>query len=497
VLARQYRRLLVAYPRAYRDERGDEIIATLLDLAGPRQRRPTIADAIDLLGSGVRRRLGTASVAGFEAGLRLAAPFALAIAAGVSAYAWWRVEPMAPGAVGGLLGRFRTLGPMVYAGWLLAAMARSVLRPRPGRVVIGIALALTVVVPLFAPLTTVDRPPLWVLFALGLFGLLALAGTPVGAPSTDERLAVPAGAVAVAVTASAVVLAWPPAGGGFDYYYQPTIARVGAVVGATVAAVAAIAVARVVRRRPAQEWLWATVLLGLPAGWLGPFDSARLRYAAEADIPRFGRLAQIILATCLAAVAMVTLVRRHRPGGNPPPALARFGAATLAALAGVAAFAGLGRLGVVGFTGPTLRSGLPWHVVGTGVVVLVVGAVALTVPPAPSARSALVWAPVGLAAAWCVAAYDNDWRWTGWPAYGHTMALVATLSYIPLTAVVAAAVATVRRYPVRAGVVVVVGAGWLAYVTLPYVFSWGPVLVLLLLLLGLAPIMNWQSARRG
>jgi hypothetical protein len=335
----------------------------------------------------------------------------------------------------------------------------------------------------------VDRPPLWVLFALGLFGCIALAGTPVHAPSTDERLAVPAGAVAVAVTASAVVLAWPPAGGGFDYYYyQPTIARVGTVVGATVGTVAAIAVARVVRRRPAQDWLWATVLLGLPAGWLGPFDSARLRLAAEADVPRFGRLAQILLATCLAAVAMVTLVRRNRPGGTRPPALAKCGAATLGGLAGVTAFAVLSGFGAVGFAGTPLRSGLPWHVAGAGVALLVTATVALTVPPRPTAPGMLGWVPVGFGAAWCVAAYDNDWVWTGWTGYGHTMALVATLSFVPLTAGAAAAVSTLRRHPARAGVVLAVSAGWLAYVTLPYLVSWGPALVLLLALVAVVAL---------
>jgi hypothetical protein len=292
VLERRYRRLLIAYPHDYRIQRGDEIVATLLDLAPPTRRTPSLADAIDLLASGMRRRLRTGSIDGLEAGLALAAPFALAIAAGISAYAWWRVEPVADSVyIGGpaLLGEFRTLGPLAYAAWLLAAVARSILKPAAGRVVIGGAIAITLLVPVLAPLTTVDRPPLWVLMALSVFGGLALAGTSVAVgapgPSTDERLAVPAGAVAVAVTASAAVLLWPPTGVGYGYYYQPTIARVGVVVAAGVASVALVAIARALRRKPAQDWLWATALLGLPAGWLGPFDTAGLRLAADAVVP--------------------------------------------------------------------------------------------------------------------------------------------------------------------------------------------------------------------
>jgi len=56
-LERSYRRLLLAYPRRYRRERGTEILTTLLDAARPGQRRPTRREAIDLLLGGLRRRL--------------------------------------------------------------------------------------------------------------------------------------------------------------------------------------------------------------------------------------------------------------------------------------------------------------------------------------------------------------------------------------------------------------------------------------------------------
>src|SRR5262249_31663467 len=152
--------------------------------------------------------------------------------------------------------------------------------------------------------------------------------------SLDSRLAVPAGAIAVAVGASAVTLAWTPSGSGFGYYYQPTIARVGIVVTAAVAVVAAIALTR----RGASEWLWATALLGLPARWLGPFDSSGLRAAAADATPHFGRLAQIVLASCIAAVAIAWLARRR---SSTVDGLARAAALALGMAVGLGLFLAL------------------------------------------------------------------------------------------------------------------------------------------------------------
>ena len=55
-LHRSYRRLLFAYPRRYRRTRGLEILTTLLDAAGPQQRRATAGEAADLVVGGLRYR---------------------------------------------------------------------------------------------------------------------------------------------------------------------------------------------------------------------------------------------------------------------------------------------------------------------------------------------------------------------------------------------------------------------------------------------------------
>ncbi len=515
LLERRCRRLLVAYPAAYRADRGDEIVATMLDLTGPDRRSPRLADAADLVASGLRRRLGTAALAGFDAGLTVAAPVALALAAGISAFAWWRVEPISVGIhMGGpaLFGVFRTLGPIAYLLWLIAAAGRALLRPSVGRVLIGVAVVVTLLLPVIAPFTTVDRPPLWVLMALSTFGLLALAGTGTWAgasatPSADERLGVPTGALAVAISASSVMVIWPPSGGGFGYYYQPTIARVGTVVAATVAVLAVIAVDRLLRGRSAQEWLWATALLGLPAGWLGPFDTAALRLAGDSAVPHFGRLAQVLLASCVATVAIVWLAQRRTPGSPParvpgPRSLALAGAVTLGVSIGLTAFVLLGRLGALGFAGAAALpryvlprdglpgDGLPGHVTAT-LAILLLAALCAMLPGRWAGRASLVALACGTGgsflAGWLVAAYDNGWTLGGWTDFAHTTGLIATLAFPPLSlcAVVAARVLAVGagldRSTKRAAVaVLVVCVSWVGYVTVPYVLSWGPVLLVLI-----------------
>jgi hypothetical protein len=57
-LERRYRRLLTAYPLAYRRERGDELLGTLLELSRPGQRWPALRQGWALLLAGLRMRTG-------------------------------------------------------------------------------------------------------------------------------------------------------------------------------------------------------------------------------------------------------------------------------------------------------------------------------------------------------------------------------------------------------------------------------------------------------
>ena len=503
-LARRCRLLLVAYPPAYRAQRGEEILGTLLDTATPGQRAPRFADAVDLVVSGVRLRIGAPAMTGFDGGLVAAAPIALALAAGISAFAWWRIEPIGDGAGPGeqaFLGLFRTAGPMAYLAWVVAALVRVALPARAARPSLAVALGATVSVPVFTALTPYDRPPLWVIMALAVFGGLALAGTPAGArPSMDERLAVLAGTVGLPMVASALVAAWPPVDA--LGYYQPTIARVGVIAAGAVGVVATYALILLRRRggdpEAAQRWFWATALLGLPAGWLGPFDSAGLRAAADASVPHFGRLAQVLLATGAATVVISGLAQRRptpaatTPATAAPPSgvsargplapdgpLSPVGFATLGFAAGLAGFLALGASERLGFAESASR--VPVQVVVT-VLALFAAGLCGAVAQRPTRLSA-AWFGGGFAvafpAAWLVAAYDNGWTLRGWPDYAHTAALVATLAFLPFALCVVAAVRVLATRTIAALPLLIVSLGWVGYAAVPSVLSWGPVLVVL------------------
>jgi len=56
-LEQGYRRLLTGYPRAFRRDQADEILGVLMAGAGEGQRRPRLAEAANLLWSGLRMRL--------------------------------------------------------------------------------------------------------------------------------------------------------------------------------------------------------------------------------------------------------------------------------------------------------------------------------------------------------------------------------------------------------------------------------------------------------
>jgi hypothetical protein len=58
ILERRYRRLLACYPRFFRRESEDEILAVLMACARPGQRWPGLAECADLVGSAIRMRFG-------------------------------------------------------------------------------------------------------------------------------------------------------------------------------------------------------------------------------------------------------------------------------------------------------------------------------------------------------------------------------------------------------------------------------------------------------
>jgi hypothetical protein len=467
-LERRYRRLLVTYPSAYRQRRADEIVGTFLDLAAPGQTRPSLADAVDLIVGGVRQRLGAATDADLRAGWALAGPVALALAAGLSGFLWLSVEP--------LFGH--SAAPFAYAAWLLALAGWLALPARYARWPIAVAVTVTAVVALVNP-----RPPLWVVLALLAFGTLALAGPPPRGGTV--RLAVTTGALVAAALGKWLLAGQLPASRWPAGYYQPVLSLAGLVVTVAVAGVAAGGVLAAVEGRRARPWLWAALLLALPGGWLGP------RGAAAG--PGFGRLAEVLLATCvvLAAMAAVSGVR----SSDPAAVLHRAGGVALGCAAGLAGYLWWGSGHGWGY-GAWLLAVLVPPVARRATIVLAIGLTVVLVPPGaplvalvllgfvallcPSPRWPL---PVGgalgmLAAAAVVTSYDNNWGRIPTVPFGHTAGLVLLLTLVPFTVAALAGAAALRPYRVRAILLLVTGTGWVAATTVPHLAAWGPILLL-------------------
>ncbi len=91
-LERSYRRLLLAYPRFYRSERGLEILTTMLDGAKPGQVRATRAEAVHLLLSGLRCRLAPPGRAG-KLAAGVVTLWMAVVLSGVGAYFAWSTGP--------------------------------------------------------------------------------------------------------------------------------------------------------------------------------------------------------------------------------------------------------------------------------------------------------------------------------------------------------------------------------------------------------------------
>lgn len=92
-LERRYRRLMFAYPPAYRREREDEIVGTLLDVAEDDRRWPTPTEAADLVANGWRTRVrsatGTTTSGLWVESLSVAAFLGVTVMAGVSIAMLW------------------------------------------------------------------------------------------------------------------------------------------------------------------------------------------------------------------------------------------------------------------------------------------------------------------------------------------------------------------------------------------------------------------------
>ncbi|WP_162907190.1 hypothetical protein [Allorhizocola rhizosphaerae] len=454
-LERRCRLLLHAYPADYRAHRGDEIVATLLDSAGPHRTVPPLGDVLDVLGHALRRRMAAFDL---HLGVPLAAPWALALAAGLSAFAWWRIEPVIP-----------TTGPLAYAAWLSALAGWVLLRPGAARALIGVAIAATLATALLAVFVPPERPPVWVIMSLTGLGCIALAGY--RPPTLESRFNVLAATVAVIVACGVVS---PPAPG----YYQPVLARIGAVVAAGVLATAVVALHRRRSGQSARLPIMARLLLALPATWLGPIDAIAWHLPLDdLTAARFGRLAHVVLATCLVLCVIGWFGqggRARRAGGREEHSRAPFSKERLA---------GVGVGSAAGYAAFASFNAWPPHTIAAVCVLLLMAALVRARPCMPVA---VLWACGTAVGCWAVGVYSNNWSTVGWDSPTKTVVLASMLTLVPSSVIGFAAVRPgARRLPG------VVAGGWIAYLTLPALIAWGPLLwalAAMIVLQGLAEV---------
>lgn len=203
VLEHRYRRILHAYPPAWRARRADEMVTTYLETSPDTKRRLTFRDVYDVLAAAARLRLRMSADAGLAAGTRLAAELALLTASGLAVFWFCRIE-LAPTpdwfAIfddARVFSPVQSLGVFMWIAWMAVTLASVVLSGRwLRRVVLGAMVVSVLVVPA-AALLPYYRMPLFLLVPqLALGALVLLLGERRNVP---VRLAPVAVMVAVAI----------------------------------------------------------------------------------------------------------------------------------------------------------------------------------------------------------------------------------------------------------------------------------------------------------
>lgn len=130
-LERRYRRLLVWYPAEHRRVHAEEMVGVLLASARNGQRRPSLADALDLIKGGIQTRLRPAHHDGLDDGWRdtlaiasIAMPTIIALLYAVI-FAWTAYHRVGDPAAG-----MPVAMTAVLAGWLLLVVLPPVLALR-------------------------------------------------------------------------------------------------------------------------------------------------------------------------------------------------------------------------------------------------------------------------------------------------------------------------------------------------------------------------------
>ena len=309
-----YRRRLRAYPRRWRAERGEELLAVLLAAAQDAgRRRPTAGETLDLMRNGLATRARQA-MQPFSPALR-ARVATLSLAGGASmalvcllcgelpllptpdrAVSYRSMTTFAP---------LLTVGAVLYLGWLIAFALTVAGRLRPTGTTGALLLALSggvAVTSVAARSHPIAAPPLHLAVFFAAMSLLTCLGR-VELSRRGRRLLVlgTTGLAAVLLSVLTLVLTLATRHGVFDVedprwvFYRGSRSGIQLIAqGAWVLVVVALAVAALVsRRRPG--WFTASVVAGLP--WL----YFTLLFVAGSNVPRVRLPALVFVALAVMA----------------------------------------------------------------------------------------------------------------------------------------------------------------------------------------------------
>ncbi|WP_234359166.1 GlsB/YeaQ/YmgE family stress response membrane protein [Plantactinospora sp. BC1] len=321
-LERRYRRLLYAYPNRYRSSRGDELVGTYLDLVDQDRRWPSRHDAVDVLRGGLRQRLREQGALGLAAALPVAATVAVSTLAALAAFLLIQVEftNLPADVLPAQVGPAQSLGVFLWVGWLLAALATTVLPTGWARRGVAAAILLTLAVIPAAPLSGLPRPPLYVLVPVLAFGLTALALP--ARPGWAGRVPPLLGAL----TGTAVAGLFEVAEGGGNWFtsYHSTVEVLGMASVGLVGLVLAFGLLRALTGD--SRALWSVVPLVTPASLLGIRPIAEWYWGGALT---WGELAATAVVLTLAGAGLLLIVVawhgaryraiRARSVGNPCP----------------------------------------------------------------------------------------------------------------------------------------------------------------------------------
>jgi hypothetical protein len=296
-------KLLRFYPKSYREERGDEIVATLQDAAEARVPRASLSDQISVALYGVRVRLGLTSETMFGKALDIAAIPGLVMGAFFGVYLL--ISGDLPVVNSKFFypdfGPFLTVGPLFYLVWILGVVVVFEW-PQYRRRIAGVCMSLTIVGQLLAKLAH-RNPNMWEIAILVSLGLPSLLAPDV---YVTRRRVIPSLCVGLATFATLFFVSGSSVNPGFfnSFYWSGTyeIARRQPYV--DVFLLALFAVLWITKRR---EIAGATLIL------VSPWIIVGVAYPISLKYLQVDALNVIALIAWAVGMALIVTTSRYRP----------------------------------------------------------------------------------------------------------------------------------------------------------------------------------------